>query len=125
MFYLHGILKVDALERCLELEQIEKSMFFQQLKQHGMEQSFKTLYEELHVIWDEYGIPYNKRKKLLLVEIEMISLLICDVLPCNYSEQGIWVGDKSQGTYYNFFQDKNVDSGRKKWVDLLQYTTYK
>ena len=31
-----------------------------------MEQSFKTLYEELHVIWDEYGIPYNKRKKLKL-----------------------------------------------------------
>ena len=79
-----------------------------------------------YIFWDEYGIPYNKRKKLLLVEIEMISLLICDVLPCNYySEQGIWVGDKSQGTYYNFFKDKNVDSGRKKWFDLLEYTTYK
>ena len=26
-----------------------------------------------------------------MVEIEMISLLICDVLPCNYSEQGIWL----------------------------------
>ena len=75
-------------------------MFFQQLKEHGMAQSFKKLYEELHMVWDEYGIPYNKRKKLLLVEIEMISLLLCDVLPCNYSEQGIWVGDQSQGTYY-------------------------
>ena len=80
---------VDGLERGLELERIEKSMFFQQLKQHGMEQSFETFYKELHIVWDEYGIPYNKRKKLLLVEIEMISLLICDVLPCNYSEQGI------------------------------------
>ena len=100
-------------------------MFFQQLNQHGMEQSFKALYEELHIIWDEYGIPYNKRKKLLLVEIEMISLLICDVLPCNYSEQGIWVEDRSQGTYYNFFQDKNVDSDLKKWFDLLEYTRYK
>ena len=116
---------VDGLERGLELERIEKSMFFQQLKQHGMEQSFKTLYEELHVIWDEYGMPYNKRKKLFLVEIEVISLLMCDVLPCNYSEQGILVGDKRQGTYYNFFQDKNVDSGHKKWFDLLEYTTYK
>ena len=55
----------------------------------------------------------------------MISLLICDVLPCNYSEQEIWVGDKSQGTYYNFFQDKNVDSGHKKWFNLLEYATYK
>ena len=61
-------------------------MFFQQLKQHVMEQSFNTLYEELNIVWDEHGIPYNKRKKLLLVEIEMISLLICDVLPYNYSE---------------------------------------
>ena len=116
---------VDGLERGLELEQIEKSMFFQQLKEHGMVQSFKKLYEELHIVWDEYGIPYNKRKKLLLVEIEMISLLLCDVLPCNYSEQGIWVGDQSQGSYYNFFKDKNVDSGHKKWYDLLGSTTYK
>ena len=54
---------MDGPERGLKLEQIEKSIFFQQLKQHGMEQSFKTLYEELHIIWDEYGIPYNKRKK--------------------------------------------------------------
>ena len=69
----------------------------------------------------EYHITRG-RKKLILVEIEKISLLICDVLPCNYSEQGIWVGDKSQGTYYHFFQDKNVDSGRKKWFDLLEYT---
>ena len=42
---------VDGLERGLELEQIEKFKFFQQLKQHGMEQSFKTLYEELHIIF--------------------------------------------------------------------------
>ena len=46
------------------------------------------------------------------------------MLPCNYSEQGIWVGDKSQGTYYNFFQDKNMDSGRKKWFDLLQISGF-
>ena len=52
---------VDGLERGLELEQIEKSIFSHQLKQHGMDQSFKTLYEELHIVWDEYGIQYNKR----------------------------------------------------------------
>ena len=87
-----------------------------------MDHSFKQLYEELHLIWDEYGIPYNKRKKLLLVEIEMVSLLMCDVLPSNYGEQGIWVDDESQGQYYQFFKDKNVDSGRRKWLDLLGIT---
>ena len=56
-----------------------------QLKLNDMDQSFKTLYEELHMIWDAYGIPYNKRKKLLLVEIKMISLQICNVVPRNYS----------------------------------------
>ena len=116
---------VDSLERGVELERIEKSMFFHQLKLHGMDHSFKKLYEELNTMWDEYGIPYNKRKKLLLVEIEMVSLLMCDVLPSNYSEQGIWVNDESQGQYYQFFKDKNVDTGRKKWLDLIGYTTYK
>ena len=54
----------------------------------------------------------------------MVSLLMCDVLPYNYSEQGIWVNDKSQGQYYNFFLNKDVDSGRKRWLDLLTKTTY-
>ena len=81
-------------------------MFFNQIKLHGIDHSFKKLIEELHLMWDEYGIPYNKRKRLLLVEIEMVSLLMCDVLPYNYSEQGIWVNDKSQGQYYNFFRNK-------------------
>ena len=76
-------------------------------------------------MWDQYGIPYNKRRKLLLVELEMVSLLMCDVLPSNYSEQGIWVNDTSQGKYYNYFKDKDVDSGRKKWFNLLGITTYK
>ena len=75
-------------------------MFYNQLKLHGMDNSFKKLYKELHLIWDEYGIPYNKRRKLLLVEIEMISLLMCDVLPCNYTEQGNCLNDESQGQYY-------------------------
>ena len=116
--------KIDGLERALELERIEESMFFHQLKLHGMDHSFKKLLEELHLMWDEYGIPYNKRKRLLLVEIEMVSLLMCDVLPYNYSEQGIWVNDKSQGQYYNFFMNKDVDTGRKRWLDLLTKTTY-
>ena len=62
-----------------------------------MDHSFKQLIEELQIMWGNYGIPYNKRNKLLLVEIEMVSLLMCDALPCNYSEQGIWLNDMSQG----------------------------
>ena len=41
---------------------------------------------------------------------------MCDALPSNYSEQGIWVDDTSQDQYYNF-KDKDVDSGRKKWFN--------
>ena len=89
-----------------------------------MDNSFKKLYKELHLIWNEYCIPYNKRRKLLLVEIEMISLLMCDVLPYNYTEQGILLNDESQGQYYKFFKDKIVDTRRKKWLDLLSISTY-
>ena len=62
---------IDSLERGLEMERIEASMSYHQLKLHGMDNLFKKLYEELHLIWDEYGIPYNKRRKLLLGEIDV------------------------------------------------------
>ena len=62
-----------------------------------MEHSFQELFDKLNYLWDEYDIPYNKRRKLLLVKIEMVSLIMCDVLPCNYSEQGNWIDDESQG----------------------------
>ncbi len=55
----------------------------------------------------------------------MVSLLMCGVLPSNYNEQGIWVDEESQGQYSQFFKDKRVDSGRKKWQDLLGFATYK
>ena len=54
----------------------------------------------------------------------MVSLIICDVLPCNYSEQGIWVDDESQGQYYNFFKDKDIEKGCKKWYNLITPTIY-
>ena len=114
----------DGIERGAELERVEASLFYNQLKRNGMEHSFQELFEKLNYLWDEYGIPYNKRRKLLLVEIEMVSLIMCDVLPCNYSEQGIWVDDESQGRYYNFFKDKDVEKGRKKWYDLITPATY-
>ena len=98
-------------------------MFFHQLKLHRMDHSFKKLLEELHLMWDEYGIPYNKRKRLLLVEVEMVSLLMCDVLPYNYSEQGIWVNDKSQGQYYNFFRNKMPIRQLKTYSSLQRRLT--
>ena len=50
------------------------------LNLYGMNHSFKKPFEELQMLWDEYEIPYNKRKKLLLVETEVVSLLMYDVL---------------------------------------------
>ena len=47
-----------------------------------------------------------------------------DILPYNYSEQGIWVNKQSQDQYYNYFRNKNVDSGCKRWLDILTKTTY-
>ena len=47
------------------------------------------------MIWDEYGIISNKRRKLLFFQIEMASLIMCDFLSFNYIEQGIWVSDQS------------------------------
>ena len=54
----------------------------------------------------------------------MVSLLMCDVLPSNYSEQGIWVDDESQDKFYTFFKDKNVDTCQKKWYGLLTPSIY-
>ena len=42
--------KIDGLERALELEQIEESMFYNQIRLHGMDHSFKKLIEELHLM---------------------------------------------------------------------------
>ena len=45
-------------------------------------------------------------------------------MQCNYSEQDIWVDDESQGQYYNFFKDRDVEKCRKKWYDLITPTIY-
>ena len=49
---------------------------------------------------------------------------MCDVLSCNSTEHGIWLNDESQGQYHGFFKDKIIDSGRKKWLDLLSKSMY-
>ena len=50
----------------------------------------------------------------------MISLLMCDVLPCNYTEQGIWLNNESQGQYYGFFKVKLlILEERNGWIYYL------
>ena len=73
---------------------------------------------------DEHVIPCNKRRVLLFVGIEMILLLLCDVLLCNYSKQGIWMDEENQGQSFGFFKDKSVDAGRNILLDLLSMSSY-
>ena len=87
----------DGVKRGAELERVEALLFYNQLKKNGIEHSSHELFEKSNYLWDEYCIPYNKRRKLQLVEVEMVSLIMCDVLPCNYLEQGFWVDDENQG----------------------------
>ena len=109
-----------GVERQVELQRIEDSMFYQQLKMNNLEHGFKLIYEELHDIYDNWGIPYKNRHLLFNKEIEYISLLMHDVLPYNYSEQGIWCGDTSLSNYFKFFdKNDNITVARKKWLDFL------
>ena len=72
------------------------------------------LYEFLQEHWDALGIPYKNRHKLMIIELEFASLLMCDILPKNYKDQGIWVNDPSQGRFYKFFSSLNVHEARRK-----------
>ena len=60
----------------------------------------------------------------MIVELEFTSLLMCDVLPKNYKEQGIWVNDPSQGRYYKFFSNLDIHQARRKWLNIISYDTY-
>ena len=66
---------MDGIERGLELEWIESSLFYHQLKLRGIKNSFKELFELLNDLWDKRGIPYNKGYDLLLVENELLGSL--------------------------------------------------
>ena len=50
-----------------------------------MNNSFKEFFEFLNHMWDKDSITYNKRYNLLLVEIEMVTLSMCEILPYNYT----------------------------------------
>ena len=80
-----------GLERGLELERIQSTMFYNQLMTNNMTIGWNKLYKFLQEHWDALGIPYKNRHKLMTTELEFASLLMCDVLPKNYKEQGIWV----------------------------------
>ena len=58
---------VDSVERGVELERIEKSLFFHLMKLHSMDQSFKKLYyEELHIMWDEIWYSKEQEKEMFI-----------------------------------------------------------
>ena len=50
----------------------------------------------------------------------MLSILHYTKVPI---EQVILLNDGSQGQYYEYFKDKNVDTRRKKWLDLFSMST--
>ena len=82
---------MDGIERGLELEWIESSLFYHQLKLRGIKNSFKELFELLNDLWDKRGIPYNKGYDLLLVENELLGSLFVWYSTIYYMEQGLWV----------------------------------
>ena len=83
-------------------------MFYNQLVPNNMTIGWNKLYKFLQEYWDTLGIPYKNRHKLMIIKLEFVSLLMCDVLPKNYKEQCIWVNDPSQGRYYKFFSNLNA-----------------
>lgn len=59
--------------------------------------------------------------KLMIVEMEFISLLMSNVLPKTYKEQGIWVNDPSQGRHSKFFSNLDIHQAGRKWFNIISY----
>ena len=109
-----------GFERKIELQRIEGTAFFHQLRKLNLTHAWKEIYTNTNLFCDAHGVPYKKRKNLYLREIEMISLHIHDCLPHNYAEQGIWTGDASLSNYYIFFSPYDpLPIARKKWKDFI------
>ena len=77
------------IERGLDLKRIQSTIFYNQLITIKMTIGWNKLYIFLQEYWDALGIPYKNRHKLMIIELEFALLLMCDVLPKNYKEQGI------------------------------------
>ena len=109
-----------GIERMTELLRFEQSMFGHSLIKNGYMHSFRELYQELDDYYDTWAIPYRNRKPLFVKEIEQISLLIFDILPENYVEQGVWPNDTPQGRWSTFLNKQdNIHQARNKWLQLL------
>ena len=65
-------------------------------------------------MWDTHDIPYNKRYNLLLVDIEMVSLLMCGILPYNYSKHMLY-GKMTpvKGNTTNYSRTKMLKLGKR------------
>ena len=115
----------SSLERMIELLDIEQSMLGYQLSKNGLMPAFKHLWQELEELYDLWNIPFKNRKKLLMKELEVVSLYLHDVLPFNYTEQGIWVVDEANGKWHKFLnKNDSIEVARAKWMALLG-TDYK
>ena len=95
-------------------------MAYQQLRLNNFSHAWKELYTKINAQCNSLGVPYKHRAKLLTKELEFLSLLLHDVLPYNFSEQGIFPGDKNVSSYSLFFsEDDPLSVACKKWLDFL------
>ena len=102
-------------ERREEIKMIENSMFYYQLKVNGYTHAWKEIYTKINEQCNALGIPYKRRMLLYLKEIEYLSLMLHDVLPSHYNEQGIVPGDTSVSDHQTFFSPKDsINVARKK-----------
>ena len=107
-------------ERSRELQKFENSIIGYQLKTNNLDHAWKTLYTEINKQCNVLGIPYKFRNKMFIKELEYLSLIMHDVLPYNYQEQGIFPQDKSISSYKIFFsEDDSLSVARKKWLTFL------
>ena len=109
-----------GLERKREQKRIEKSICFHQMKVNGYEHAWKDKYIKINIQYNALGITYKTRIKLYQKEMEFLSLLLHDIMPKNYSKQGIFPNDVTVSYYQLFFSPKDpINIARKKWYDYL------
>ncbi len=89
-------------ERKNDLKRFENSLFYHQIKKNGYTHAWKETYCRVNAQYNTLGIPYRNRIKLYQREIEFLSLLLHDVLPENYHNQGIQPNDITVSCYHLF-----------------------
>ena len=96
-----------GLEKKRELERIEKSISFHQMKENHYEYAWKDIYTKINTQCNAIGIPYKNRTKLYQREMEILSLSLHSVLPKNYAKQGIFPNDVTVSYYQLFFSPED------------------